>query len=215
MKAEGIDIRRRGILFIISGPSGAGKTSVSSHILESMPGLEWSVSVTTRAPRPGETAGVDYDFVSASRFDELLEADALAEWAEVHGNRYGTPIARLVRARAEGRDVLMDIDVQGAAQIKKRFPDAVAVFLVPPTARVLAQRIAGRATEDEATVRRRLAAACNEIAELVRYDYVVVNEDLENTRNVFRGIVHAERHRVACQDEASLAAVIAAFGGSS
>jgi guanylate kinase len=209
---QGRAFARRGVLFIVSGPSGAGKTSMSGAALDEFPELELSLSVTTRAPRGGEKDGEQYHFITRERFLALREAGGLAEWAEVHGNFYGTPREPIEKAIAEGRDLLLDIDVQGARQIKKIYGDAaVAIFLLPPDRATLEARLRGRATDDEATVARRLEAACREIAALVDYDYVIVNNDLEEAKSEFRSVLRGERRRVGRLEKPELAALVAAF----
>lgn len=166
-------------LFIVSGPSGAGKTSVCGPILERFPAMSMSVSVTTREARVGERDGVDYHFISDQGFDGMLARGEFAEWAEVHGHRYGTSLAAIEAATAAGNDVILDIDVQGARQIKARFPDAVSVFLLPPSRQRLEERLSGRGTDAADTIRRRLDNACAEVAEASSYDHVVINDDLD------------------------------------
>jgi len=179
---------------VISGPSGVGKGSVVRRLLERDPGGLWfSVSWTTRPPRPGERDGREYRFVSDQAFDELVASDALLEWAEVFGHRYGTPAEDVERARAAGRDVLLEIDVQGARQVKQRAPDAVLVFLVPPNREELERRLRTRGTEDERTLARRLAEAERELTEASWFDHVVVNDDLERAADEVLAIIAAHR----------------------
>jgi len=204
-------IARRGILFIVSGPSGAGKTTLSDAVLRVFEDLELSVSYTTRAPRGEEIDGVDYRFVDRERFDAMLAAGDLAEWAEVHAHRYGTPRQPLERAVAEGRDILLDIDVQGARKIKELFPDAVSVFLLPPDRATLAGRLRGRGTDDDATVSRRLQNACREIASAPDYDFLIVNVDRAAAAAEFEAIVRGERRRVARMRQDVLAAFVRRF----
>ncbi len=191
-----LDVRRRGSLIIVSGPSGAGKTSVCSPLLERVPGIRVSVSTTTRRPRAGEREGVDYRFVDDAEFDRMVAAGEFAEWATVHGHRYGTARRPLEEGLEAGEDLLLDIDVQGARQIKAIYPGAVSIFLIPPSRNSLEQRLRSRGTDDEQTVRRRLEGACREIESAPGYDYLVVNDDLARTVETVIAIVEAERSRV-------------------
>lgn len=178
---------------VLSGPSGAGKTSVASWLLESDSSLVHSVSCTTRDRRGKEVEGIDYFFVDESDFLSRRDRGEFVEWALVHGNLYGTPASFLDQRIAEGRSVLLDIDVQGAMQIRETRDDAVLVFLVPPNPEVLEQRLRGRHTDSEEVIERRLRAAAQEIETARNYDYVIVNHDLETTRAAVRAILTAER----------------------
>jgi guanylate kinase len=184
------------VVIVVSAPSGAGKTSVVSRVLEEEPGILFSVSHTTRHPRGAERDGVEYHFVSREAFVALRDRDALLEWAEVHGNLYGTGMAELERARAAGCDLLLDLDVQGAAQVRRRIKDAVTVFVLPPSYEVLEGRLRGRGEDDEATIRRRLAAAGREIDAFEQYDYAIVNDDLDRCVEELKSILRAARCRV-------------------
>lgn len=188
---------RQPVIVVVSAPSGAGKSTVLERVLEETPGLRFSVSHTTRAPRPREQDGTHYHFVSPEAFLRLQQAGALLEWAEVHGNLYGTGLAEIDRARAEGRDLLLDLDVKGAEQVRAAIPDAVTVFILPPSFDVLERRLRGRGLDDEATIRRRLAAAGREIDAFARYDYAIVNEDLGACVEQLKSIVRAARCRVS------------------
>lgn len=179
----------RGVLFIVSGPSGAGKTTLSSAALQAFPELTLSVSCTTRSPRGDETDGLEYVFVDRARFDAMVARGQLAEWAEVHGYCYGTPREPLDRALAEGRHMLLDIDVQGAAQIRALYPEAVAVFLLPPDRATLEARLRARGTDSEATVQRRLDNACREIARAAEYDHVIINRSRDEAVAEFQAVV--------------------------
>jgi len=189
--------KRRGVIFIISAPSGAGKTTLVKKLLKLFPDVTLSVSCTTRARRPGEADGRDYHFVTEREFAALRAHGGFAEWARVHGYFYGTPRAPLERMVAHGRDVLLDIDVQGARKIKRQYRNAVSIFLLPPSPRVLQQRLARRGTDRRETIRKRLDNARREIREILRYDYVVENRELRRAVEKARAIVVAERLRVS------------------
>ena len=189
--------QRRGLLFVISAPSGGGKSAVLTRLLASEADLHYSVSVTSRAPRPDEVEGRDYHFVSRAEFESLVQQDVFYEWAEVHGNLYGTRSDTVEGALAEGRDVALDLDVQGGLSAKYRSPDAVLVFLMPPSFQVLEQRLRQRATDSEEAIRMRLENARREMIYWRQYNYLVVNEDIDETVEKVRLILYAERHRVS------------------
>lgn len=188
---------RRGIIFILSAPSGAGKTTISRAALKAISGLEASVSLTTRRPRNGEAEGTDYLFVSEEEFIRRREADELAEWARVFEASYGTPRARLNESVAAGHDILLDIDIQGARQIKASYPqDAVTIFVLPPSFHELEGRLRKRATENEAAIAERLRRAQEESKAFPEYDYLIINADLEDSLTQLKAVVEAERLRV-------------------
>lgn len=170
--------RRSGLVVVIAGPSGVGKGTVTAAIRRALPEAGFSVSVTTRQPRGGEHDGVEYRFVDDDAFDRLVATDALVEWAAYAGNRYGTPREPLEAALAQGRLVLLDIEVQGALQVKERLPESLLVFLEPPDPAELERRLRARGTDDAAAIRRRLETAGVELAARDRFDVVVVNDDL-------------------------------------
>jgi guanylate kinase len=184
-------------VIVVSAPSGAGKTTVLARVLRDLGGIRFSVSHTTRPPRGAERDGVEYHFVDRAAFERLRDGGRLLEWAEVHGNLYGTGVEELERASAAGVDILLDLDVQGAAQVRKRIPDAVTVFVLPPSYEVLEGRLRGRGQDDEASIRRRLAAAGSEIDAFEQYDYAIVNDDIEACVEELMSIVRAARCRVA------------------
>lgn len=185
------------LLLILSSPSGAGKTTLTRKLKEKFPALRFSVSHTTRKPRANEVDGEDYHFVSGAEFQELVDKDAFIEWAEVHGNCYGTSLAEIDRARAEPGccGMIFDIDYQGARQIRAKQPDVVAVFILPPSMIELERRLRGRASDAEDVVKRRFEAAKVEIEHYGFFDYLVVNDDVESAFKNLEGIVLAERSR--------------------
>jgi guanylate kinase len=178
---------------VISGPSGVGKGTVVRLLLRSRPDLVFSVSVTTRAPRPSEIDGRHYRFVSEADFDAMIEAGAFLEWAEIFGHRSGTPAAAVERARAAGRDVLLEVDVQGARSVREKIPDAVLVFLQPPSEEELARRLRARGTEVGPALERRLAEARREMGEAPWFDHVVVNDRVEDAVAEVLAIIDGHR----------------------
>lgn len=185
--------RRQGIIFILSAPSGAGKTTLINGLRRLFPDIPLSVSCTTRPRRPGEVAGRDYHFIEKKRFLAMRARGGFAEWARVHEALYGTPRRPLDRSIRRGRDILLDIDVQGARKIRRRYPQAVSVFILPPSWRELKRRLALRGTDGEEIIRRRLENARREIEERFRYDYIVVNRRVGEAVESLRAIVTAER----------------------
>jgi len=182
------------LLLIVSSPSGAGKTTLTGRLRQQVPDLGFSVSHTTRKPRASEQSGREYHFVGRETFEKLIELDEFVEWAEVHGNLYGTTRAELERASG-ARGLIFDIDHQGARQIKSARPDAVAVFILPPSMDVLEKRLRGRASEDEETVQRRFRVAREEIAHYGLFDYVLVNDDLDTATTRLVSVFRAEECR--------------------
>lgn len=187
-------IERRGLLYILSSPSGAGKTTLARRLLAADPNIAMSVSVTTRAPRAGERDGVDYFFADKPRFEVMRDRGELLEWAEVFGNLYGTPRAAVNAAISAGKDVLFDIDWQGAQQLSEKLPgDVVRVFVLPPSGATLEQRLKSRAQDPPDVVAKRMAAASAELSHWPEYDYVIVNADLEQSVRAATSILMAER----------------------
>jgi len=188
------EIARRGLLLVLSSPSGAGKTTLAKRLLDANPALELSVSVTTRAPRPGEVQGKDYQFIDAAEFERMKGANELLEWAPVFDKSYGTPRAPVVAALAAGQDVLFDIDWQGTRQLKTQLPaDVISVFILPPDAEALERRLRARGLDSAEVMARRMAAAASEIEHWSEYDYVLVNSDLDASLAALQSILNAER----------------------
>ncbi len=183
------------VMLILSSPSGAGKTTLCRKLLAEFPDVRFSVSHTTRARRTSEVDGKDYHFVGQGDFDRMIEEGAFAEWADVHGHRYGTSRREIEVARGRGGGILFDIDYQGARQIRAAYPEALAIFVLPPSLEELERRLRSRASEDEAAVVRRFAAARAEIANYGLFDHLVVNDDLDRAYGQIRAILVAERCR--------------------
>jgi len=201
----------RGRLFVVSAPSGAGKTTVVERLVQTTPGLRMSRSYTSRPARPGETDGVDYHFVSRERFDAMVAGDQFLEWAEIFGNRYGTSTVDTERALHEGADLVLVIDVQGARQVRRHRLPVVSVFVLPPSYEVLQQRLRGRSKDSEEQMRRRLEVAREEVNAVSEYDYVVVNDEIDACVERIRAIVLAERARRDTM-EADVASIVRTFG---
>ena len=186
-------MNKRGFPLIISAPSGAGKTSICFAVLRIVDDAEYSVSVTTRSRRNNERDGVDYHFVTPEQFEEMIDRGELSEWAEVHENHYGTLKAKLSGAVERGKVVILDIDGQGAKDLKKSYPDSVLVFIFPPTPSALEERLENRATDSRSAIRKRLEGANQEVENVELYDYVIVNEDFEHSVSLIVHIIEAEK----------------------
>jgi len=188
----------RGLLFVVSAPSGAGKTTLVERLVEETPNLQMSRSYTSRPARQGETDGVDYNFVTRERFEAMIASGEFLEWAELFGNLYGTSAADTERALESGSDVVLVIDVQGARQVRRRGADTTAIFVLPPSFEVLEQRLRGRSKDSEDAIQRRLRVASQEVAAFAEYEFLVINDDLGPAVDRLRSIVLAERARLKC-----------------
>jgi guanylate kinase len=188
--------KKTGNLFILSGPSGVGKTTLREELQKRIPGIRFSVSWTTRAQRPGEVMGQDYRFVSRKQFEQKMKNDGFLEWARVHDEYYGTPKTPILRWTEKGEDVLLDIDIQGARQIKKQVPQAVAIFILPPSRKELLIRLRQRQTESPAKIDIRLKNAENEIRSVRQFDYAVINQEIVSSVDALEIIIKAARLRV-------------------
>jgi len=186
----------RGLLFIVSAPSGTGKTTLVERLVQGLPNLHMSRSYTSRAARPGEQDGVDYNFISRDRFAAMVRDGAFLEWADVFGHCYGTAAADTEAMLARGDDVVLVIDVQGARQVRSRGIETIGIFVLPPSAAILEQRLRGRSQDSEEQIRQRLETACREVGDYTEYEYVVVNDELEAAVARIGAIVLAERARV-------------------
>jgi guanylate kinase len=187
-------VERRGLMFVLSSPSGAGKTTLSRLLIERVPGLKMSVSATTRAMRPGEVNGKDYTFVDKATFDAMVKADELLEWATVFDNSYGTPRGPVDAALSAGQDVLFDIDWQGTQQLKQKArADVVSVFILPPSAADLEKRLHSRAQDSDEVIRKRMSRASDEMSHWAEYDYIVINHDIDEAFAEVQSILKAER----------------------
>jgi guanylate kinase len=187
--------KKKGLLFVVSAPSGAGKTTLCRAMVRIFPRLHYSISYTTRPPRPGEENGRDYHFISAENFQGMSDAGELAEWAEVYGHRYGTSKTTLQRIQDEGRDVILDIDGQGARQLRDQDPQAICIFILPPSWEELKRRLSLRKTEPEAALEERLRKARAEMAQGRWYDYIIINNKLEKAQEELKAIILAEHCR--------------------
>lgn len=185
----------KGLLILISGPSGTGKGTVCDLLRQKHPEISYSISATTRQPRPGEQDGVNYYFYTKEKFREMIDQGQLLEWAEVYGNFYGTPKQKVLDRLDAGEDILLEIDTQGALNVMKVMPEGLFIFLLPPSLEELAARLKGRGTETEESLHRRLGAAVDEIKLATKYRYVVVNDKVEDAEETIANIIEAEHHR--------------------
>lgn len=201
---------RKGSILVLSGPSGAGKGTVIRGVLHKLEGLCFSVSATTRERRGYETEGVEYRFMSLERFTRMVNAGEFVEYAQVHGDLYGTPLENIEKPVAQGCDVLLDIDVQGAAKVLERYPEAVSIFLIPPSLQELERRLRKRGTETEEKIARRLQNARREVRVAGDYDFLVVNDELDAAVEELAGIISAARSRTALKGE-QLAEILRTF----
>ena len=202
----------QGNLIIVSGPSGAGKSALVGGAMRRLSRIRFSVSFTTRAPRGTETNGVEYFFVDRNAFEKLIREDAFLEWAEVHGNYYGTSKSFVDGVLREGSDVILDIDVQGAQIIREKRPDTISIFVMPPSFEILKQRLERRSLDEGLVIRQRLKRACNEIVRYREYDYVIINEDLDSSVLELESIILGNRCRISSRIEAARS-VMDTFGG--
>jgi guanylate kinase len=188
-------MNREGVLYVISAPSGAGKTTLCKEIIDIFPNLRHSVSYTTRPPRNGEVHGRDYFFVGQEEFSRMVAASEFAEWAEVHGNLYGTSLATLEECRSQGIDLILDIDCQGARQLKGRFEGGVYIFVLPPSIGELRRRLDNRSSDTEEVIERRINNAAGEIKEARWYDYIIVNDKFGEAVEQLKSVLIAEQCR--------------------
>jgi len=190
---------KKGLLFVVSAPSGTGKTTLCRAMTRVFPGLHYSVSYTTRTPRPGDVNGRDYHFISPAEFQERIDRNDFAEWAEIYGYRYGTSRSLIEKIQDEGRDVILDIDGQGARQLREKDLGGVFIFLLPPSLGELQRRLSLRGTEGAAALKERLIKARAEMTEARGYDYLIVNDDLEEAKGRLQAVIvaeHQRRHRM-------------------
>ena len=196
---SGPDPQTPGILFVVSSPSGGGKGTLINRVLEQAPNLAYSVSYTTRNPRPGEVEGREYFFLDQPAFEQMIKQNEFLEWACVHGKLYGTALNQVTKQIGEGRDIILEVDVQGAASVRKLIPDAVSIFILPPSFETLKQRLIDRGTDSREELDLRLRTAPEELKDYLEFDYVVVNDDAVRAASQLQAIIIAERSRLARQ----------------
>ncbi|MBC8028815.1 MAG: guanylate kinase [Pyrinomonadaceae bacterium] len=204
---------RRGILFVVSAPSGGGKGTLIQRVLNKVPDLSYSVSYTTRAPRNGEVDGREYFFITPDTFEQMVAADEFLEWAHVHSKRYGTSRRQVSREISEGRDIILEVDVQGAASVRELIPDSVSVFIVPPSFEVLRQRLRARGTDSLEELDLRLRNAPRELEHYSAFQYLIINDDADRAASELRAIIQAERARLSRQ-ESEIKKIVNAFTAS-
>jgi len=192
---------RKGLLLVVSAPSGAGKTTLCRTMVDTVPGLQYSISYTTRPPRSGEVPGKDYFFVAESEFEQMVQRDEFAEWAKVHNNLYGTHAGFLKRTMAGGKDVLLDVDVQGAQLLKKRFPEGIFIFVLPPSMNTLMERLRDRKSDTPEEIDRRFRVARMEIQNYSDYDYIIINDEIKKAVRELESIILSERLRLSHTDQ--------------
>jgi guanylate kinase len=190
----------RGTLFVVSSPSGGGKGTIIRHVLDEVPNLSYSVSFTTRAPRPGEVDGREYFFVSRLVFGEMIAAGEFLEWANVHGNLYGTGRRQIAAETAAGLDIVLEVDVQGAASVRQLLMDSVSIFILPPSYEVLRERLIARGTDSPEELEVRLRNAPEELRQYSAFDYVIINDEIERAAGQLASIIYAERARCMRQE---------------
>lgn len=208
------DVVTRGTLIVVSAPSGAGKSSLVDRVIGKVDRLRYSVSWTTRAPRSRESDGVDYRYVSLAEFSAMRDEDGFLEWAEVHGHLYGTPREPVEATLSEGCDLILDIDIQGAAQVRQQMPEAVSVFIMPPNRQVLEARLHSRDQNSPSEIERRLRNATVEIRSAPAFDYVIVNNDLDQAAAALEAIILVQRQRYDRMKQVALE-IVETFGGES
>lgn len=197
-------MKRRGLLIVVSGPSGVGKGTICKELFKSSDDIHLSVSVTTRAAREGEVHGKNYFFISKEAFQSMIENDELLEYAQVYDNYYGTPKSFVMDQLAQGRDILLEIDIQGALQVKDKYPEGVFVFIVPPSMEELRNRIVGRGTESLEVINKRFSSAYDEIDLMSNYDYYIINDTVQHATKKLQIILEAERYRILPQNVTKL-----------
>ena len=201
-------IQKRGNLFVISAPSGAGKTTLCQKLLKNMPDMKLSVSYTTRKPRKGETHDVDYTFVTREKFKKMIDRGEFAEWAMVHGNLYGTSIKRIKDLNSKGYDIILDIDIHGAIQLRKSYDGALYIFVLPPSMEALEKRLVNRRTDSDEIIRNRLDNASAEISQYEHYDYIIINDSIDKAYKELESIVLSARLRTECADHTWIKQII-------